>query len=198
MHTTVPADISATALSERVIAFGRIRWVQNGEQRTDYRSALGWNILPEFLRLEDDELGTLGVEENGSFAWLLPRGTYLLHQLRWFDSWDGWHRLEPKVAFQLIEGAHAYCLGTLVVELQGKRDLIGGLWIKSVRISVEDNCGALTDDFIARYADKTFTIHRSLMIHSLEIPDRPEQLEEKDKLRDFLRAITPGLMTIPY
>jgi hypothetical protein len=120
----------------------------------------------------------------------------LLHQIHWFDAWDGHHRLPPKVAFQVPYGAHAYCLGTLVIDLNGKRDIIGGLWVKDWKVHVEDDCGHMASQFRSRYADPDLRLAKSLIIYDPRIPNRPDQLEEKDQVQDFMNAITPGLMTI--
>jgi hypothetical protein len=70
---TAPTELTDTDLGEEVVVFGRIRWVQNGEERTDYKSNYGWNIWPQYYRFEDGQNGTLGVAEDGTFTWHLPR-----------------------------------------------------------------------------------------------------------------------------
>jgi hypothetical protein len=193
---TAPLETTAVSLGDSALVYGRIRWIENGEERTEYKHSYGWNIWPQFLRIDDMESGALSVEADGSFAWKMPRGTYLFHQIYWFDSWDGQHRLTPKVAFQIPVDANAYCLGTLVISVQGKRDIIGGLWLKGVKVKIEDDCEDRDRQFRTRYRDQDLSIAKSLMIFDPRMPKRPEQLEEKDKFQDFIRAITPGLMTI--
>ena len=190
------SDITVASLKGDALVYGRIRWIENGKVRSKYKHAYGWNIWPQFLRLDDMEEGALSVEDDGTFTWKLPRGDYIFHQIYWFDSWDGRHRFTPKVAFHIPNGANAYCLGTFVINLKGKRDLIGGLWVKSVKIHIKDDCVSLDDQFRSRYRDPDLKIAKSLMIFDQHMPDRPNSLKEKDELQDFIRAITPGLMTI--
>jgi hypothetical protein len=136
--------------------------------------------------------GSLRIEPEGHFYWVLPKGTYLMHQIHWFDPIDGPHRIDPRVAFYVPSGAQALCIGTLKVDIQGKRDLIGGLWIKGRTISVEDECESMSLQHVTPDLEKK----RLLMVHNHGLPDRPEHLESQDQLIDFIRAIIPGLMTI--
>jgi hypothetical protein len=193
---TAPLDTTATSLGDSALVYGRIRWIENGEERKNYRNSYGWNIWPQFLRIDDMESGALSVEADGSFAWEIQPGAYLFHQIYWFDSWDGQHRLTPKVAFQIPDDANAYCLGTLVISIQGKRDIIGGFWLKGVKIKIEDDCAHMDSQFRTRYRDQDLKLAKSLMIFDPNMPKRPERLEEMDQFRDFIRAIMPGLMTI--
>lgn len=193
---TAPTELSDTELGEEVLVFGRIRWIQNGEERTDYQSGYGWNIRPQYYRLEDGQHGTLGVAEDGTFTWQLPRGTYLAYQLKWFDSWDGWHRLPLRLAFQAPQAHQAYCVGTLIVKLQAKRDLIGGLWIKDWNLELEDSCAEDQLWFAARYANLTLPLEKSLLVYDPDIPDTIQALEKKDDLADTLRAIYPLFMPV--
>ncbi len=193
---TAPTETTVASLGDAALAYGRIRWIENDKERTVYKNAYGWNIWPQFLRIDDMQSGSFGVEADGSFTWEVPRGTYMFHQIYWFDSWDGRHRLTPKVAFQIPFGANAYCLGTLVIKMQGKRDVIGGLWVKGLKIQIEDDCVDMTNQLRSRYPDKGMTFVRSLMKFDPKMPNRPEKMEEKDQFLDFMRAIMPGLMTI--
>ena len=193
---TAPVDTTVSSLENEVLVYGRIRWIQNGEERMVYKSSFGWNIWPKYLRMDDMKDGSLSIEADGTFTWKLARGTYLFHQIHWFDSWDGPHRFTPKVAFKIPDGANAWCIGTLVIDLKGKRDFIGGLWVKGIKIKIDDECDELANKFREHYSDPDLHHAKSLMIFDPHMADRPKELEEKDKNRDFLRNITPGLMTI--
>ena len=193
---TGQAESPASGPEAGTIAFGRVRWINNGVERSEYKTGLGWNIWPHALRLEDGNARTLSVEKNGDFEWRLPVGTYLLHQLHWFDPWDGPHRLEPKVAYQLPNEGQAHCLGTLTIALTSKRDLIGGLWVQSFKVEIMDDCDQQSQAFAARVGNQDIKIRKALMVHGAEIPSRPDNLERKDRLYDILRTLIPGLMTI--
>jgi hypothetical protein len=193
---TAPLETTVASLGDSALVYGRIRWIENGEERTEYKHSYGWNIWPQFLRVDDMTKGALSVEVDGSFTWKMPRGAYLFHQIYWLDSWDGQHRLTPKVAFQIPVGANAYCLGTLVISIQGKRDFIGGLWLKGVKVKIEDDCEDREIQFRSLYRDRDLKLENSLMVFDPRMPKRPERLEEMDQFRDFIRAITPGLMIV--
>ena len=194
--TTAPQSITATDLNNETLVFGRIRWIQNNEERTDYKSAYGWNIWPQYYRIEDEENGTLGVTENGYFTWRLPKGTYIAYQLKWFDSWDGLHRLPLRLAFQAPEAQKAYCVGTIIVDLQAKRDLIGGLWIENWKLELDDTCDHDLKWFQERHVNIDIPIEKSLLIYNTEIPENIQGLEKKDNVADFMRAIYPLFMPV--
>ena len=194
--TTAPQSITETELNNEVLIFGRIRWLHNGEERTDYKSAYGWNIWPQYFRIEDEKNGSLGVTEDGTFTWRLPRGTYLAYQLRWFDSWDGWHRLPLRLAFQAPEARKAYCVGTFIVNLQAKRDFIGGLWIKDWMLELADTCEEDRLWFQARYRELHIPIEKSLLVYDPNIPDTIQELEKKDDIADFMRTIYPLFLPV--
>jgi hypothetical protein len=194
--TTAPPGITATDLNREVIVFGRIRWIQNGVERTDYKNAYGWNIWPQYFHIEDEANGTLGVDENGYFTWRLPKGTYIAYHLKWFDSWDGWHRLPLRLAFQVPEPQKAYCIGAIIVKLEAKRDLIGGLWIKHWAIELDDTCEDDLQWFQERYANLNIPIEKSLLIYDPSIPDDIYGLERKEERADIMRAIYPLFMPV--
>ena len=194
--TTAPQSITETDLNNEVLVFGRIRWIQNGVERTDYQNAYGWNIWPLYFRIEDEANGTLGVTENGYFTWRLPKGTYIAYHLKWFDSWDGWHRLPLRLAFQAPEAQKAYCIGTIIVKIEAKRDLIGGLWIKHWALELDDTCEEDLQWFQERYANLNIPIEKSLLVYDPSIPEDIQGLERKEEMADFMRAIYPLFMPV--
>jgi hypothetical protein len=128
---------------------------------------------------------------SGPNTWQLPRGTYLAYQLKWFDNWDGWHRMPLRLAFQVPHAHHVYCVGTLIIKLQAKRDLIGGLWVKDWDLALHDSCDEDRQWFEARYANLTLPLVKSLLVYDPNIPDSIQTLEKKDNIADILRAIYP-------
>lgn len=193
---TAPTTLTNTDLGEDVLVFGRIRWIQNGEERTEYKSGYGWNVWPQYFRVEDGQNGILGVSEDGTFTWHLPAGTYLAYQLKWFDSWDGWHRLPLRLAFQVPETHKAYCVGTFTVNLQATRDLIGGLWIKDWSVDLADSCAQDQQWFKSRYTGLSLPLEKSLLVYDPDIPDTIQALEKKDDIADILRAIYPLFLPV--
>lgn len=191
-----PADTTAASLGSDVLAFGRIRWFDNDEERTEYRSGWGWNVWLPYFRTQDDQTGLFVVEKDGSFTWRIPRGSYIFYRIGWRDPWDGLHFIDPKVAFEATDGAQALCLGTLVVKLKSKRDFIGGLWVKSVKIRVDDDCDSMSLQLHRRYTDPNIVEAKSLMRFDPKV-HIPKELEERIRMEDFGRAMIPGLLTIP-
>ena len=195
MDGTNPSEqFTVESLGGKTLVYGHIRMLENGEERYKDSPSTYESISPRYLRLEDMEQGTLTVTSDGSFFWVLPTGTYMLHQIHWFDNWDGPHRIDPSLAFYVPPGTNALCAGSLTIDIMGKRDFIGGLWIKGRTIKVEDHCDMLYDKKINASLDK----NKLLMVYNKGLPARPESLENRDKLIDFIRAIIPGLMTTIY
>ena len=184
---TPPVELSAASLGDDVLAFGRIRWFENGEEKIR-------DMDPHYLRVDDMQSGALAVDEAGGFTWKLPGGAYVLHQLYWRDPWSGPERLTPNVAFELPEKSSVVCLGTLVIEIAANRYFLGALWVEDVVIHVEDDCVELTSGMRAKYTDPSLTFAKSLMVFDPGMPPRPVDLEQRDRFRDFLRSILPGLM----
>jgi hypothetical protein len=189
-NTTSQIDLQS--LDGKTLVYGRIRWLENGAEKNTGEDARNQSISPKYLRIEDMEQGALTVEADGHFFWVLPEGTYMLHQIHWFDPWDGPHRINPSIAFYVPGEQEALCIGTLNVDILGKRDVIGGLWIKGRSITIDDEC----EDIYQQHINPELNQMTLLMAHNQGLPDRPEALENRDKLIDFIRAIIPGLMTI--
>jgi hypothetical protein len=188
-----PENTTAASLESDVLAFGRIRWFDNGDERTEYRSGWGWNVWFPFYRIQDDGVGRFVVEKDGSFTWRIPRGSYILNRIGWRDAWDGLHAIyDPRVAFEATDTSKAICLGTLVVNLKSKRDIIGKLLVKNVQLRVDDDCSSLALQFHAKYADPDLVEAKSLMRFD---PDMriPEKLQERNKMDDFWLSV-PGLL----
>ena len=193
---SAPQNITNAELNKDVLVFGRILWIQNGEERNDYYSTYGWNIWPKYFRVEDESNGTLGVDNDGRFAWQLSKGTYIAYHLRWFDSWDGLHRLPLRLAFQVSESQKAYCIGTIIVNLTARRDVIGGLWIKGWDIDLDDSCEQDSIWFQQHYSNLTITIETTPLVYDPDIPDNIQGLERKENMADFIRAVYPLFLPV--
>jgi hypothetical protein len=198
LQATAPPGITAVSLDENALVFGRIRWRENGIEREVYKSGgLGWNLYPLVLNVADKQTRRFAVKSDGRFYWVLPKGRYMLYRLNWFDPVDGWHRVEPKVAFQAEGNPGAYYLGVLIVEIAAKRDFLGGLWIKGVSVSVNDETEQDAPAFRGRYADPDLTLAKALMLHDPRLPEDP-RLERKARLAEIMRSLYFGLMTLQY
>ena len=199
LEKTADPDTAAESLGNNVLVFGRLRWIENGALRDVYKKGgLGWNIYPMILNMSSMEKRTLPVEPDGRFYWILPKGTYMLYRLSWFDPIDGQHRLESKIAFQAVGENQGYYLGVLEIKIEGKRDFLGGLWIKSVAAQIRDEAEQDVLAFRERHSDTNLTLAKSLMVIDDRLPKDPK-LEQKAKLAELLQSISFGLlMTIQY
>lgn len=189
-------NTTAASLGQDILVYGRLRWLDNDEERTEYRSTWGWNVWFPYFRTQDAQSGRFFVEEDGSFTWRIPKGSYLFYRIDFRDAWDGMHYVEPKVSFEATNSAQAICLGTLVINLKSRRDLIGKLWINGLQIRVDDECDALSTQFHAKYTDPSIVDAKSLMRFDPNMAI-PAELQRRNQIGDLFRILTPGLMTIP-
>jgi hypothetical protein len=181
---TSAAETATADLTGRTVAFGKIRWIENGEERKEYKNAAGWNLQPQFLRVEDGDKGALEIDHDGAYAWALPRGTYILQQFQWTDGGSTYH-VEPKVGFQVPGSANAQCLGTVIVKLETKRGFFGKLTIEKTAIDIQDNCDSIAQDFSQRHADPPLKVANSLMWYAPQMPDSAGNAERKHQPYQF-------------
>jgi hypothetical protein len=196
-----PPGTTVLPPGEDVLIFGRIRWIENGEERKSCLSQIGlsqlgfgFRVALKVLRAEDMKTGTIEVEKDCRFFTLLPRGSYIIHRLDWSDSWGG-NWLVPRVAFQVAEGQHSYYLGTLGVNVKTKRNIFGDSILKGLEIYIEDEESEAMEAFHKRYPHQEVKVAKALMIHDSRIP-RIEELENQRILLDILRWLPFGIMTI--
>lgn len=190
-----PVETKASTLESDVLLFGKIRWIENGNERNEYRSGWGWNIWFPFYRMEDGESGLFVIEKDGLFFWRVPKGSYLIHRIEWRDAWDGLHFLNSKVAIDATKEEKALCLGTLTFDIQSSRNTIGGLVPKNIKGDVEDNCDALEQQFHTQYRDSGLKTSTSLMRFNPNLPI-PENIKDMNRFKDIFRSLTPGLMSL--
>lgn len=188
-----PENTLAQALDTDVLVFGRLRWIDNGEERHDYRSGWGWNVWLRYFRDDGSNTGLFVVEKDGQFTWRIPKGSYTYYQVGWREPVNGLQYLAPKVRFEARKDFHALCLGTLLVEITTKRDLVGSHWLRSAQIQVDDDCDRLTDRFRSLYKDKDIVVGKSLMQFDEKLR-LPKSFETRNSLTGVLRVLNPNLM----
>ena len=197
----VPPGSSLASLGENLLIFGRIRWIQNGEEIKSFSRmgdiSTGFRIAVQILRVEDMKTGAIfEVEKDGRFFALLPMGIYVIHRLDWADFW-GRGRLVPRVAFQVSEGQHSYYLGTLCVNVKTKRNIFGDQIVKGLDIYIEDEEGKAMEAFHKRYPHQEVKVAKALMVHDPSIP-RIDELESQRILLDAILSLHFGLMPTLY
>lgn len=186
-----PTDTSASTLGSDVLAFGRIRWIENGVERTEYRSGWGWNIWFPYIQAPDDRIGTFVVEKDGSFTWKVPKGYYIIYQTELRDPWDGMHYFhQDKFTFEVDLSANAVCLGTLLIETSSSRDLIGGILFKDQHVRIVDDCDTLSAQFHSRYPDPNLVESTSLLRYDPNIPI-PKDLKLIKTFKNIFKAVFP-------
>lgn len=198
IHTS-PGELSTKELNDDVMVFGRLIWVNNGEEQTKYRNEYGWNIWPLYFRVEDKSNGVLGVTESGHFAWRLPKGTYILYHLRWLDDVTGGQRRLPlRLSFKAPEAGKAYCIGTIYINIQSRRDILGTMWIKNWYHLVDNKCMQEREWFKNRYSKLELPFQQSLLLYHSGIPEGIEELESEVQMHEFFQSIYPLLMIYSY
>lgn len=160
-----PPDTTIQTLGSDVLVFGRLRWIDNGEERTDYRSAWGWNVWLKFVQIEHLDFGVFVVEKDGQFTWRIPPGSYLLNRAGWRDPVNGLHWFLPLLRFDARRGeADALCLGTLVIDPHSRKDALGGRYSGGIGIRVDDDCDRLAERFRSRYPGSEWRVGKSLLV----------------------------------
>ena len=190
-----PESLTADTLGSDVLVYGRLRWIDNGEERTDYRSGWGWNVWLRYFRDYPERSGLFVVEKDGQFTWRIPRGTYTVYQLEWREVSDGMHYLVPKLRFEPPASANAVCLGTLLIDIRSKRDVIGGHWVKNIGIQVDDDCDRLGARFATHYTDSKLVAGKALMRFDAQM-QIPRSLQNRNALLGISRALNPNLFMI--
>lgn len=135
---TPPGVVDANAS----MVFGRIRLIENDQETT-------WGghfdrPTPELYHVEADRFvnrislaGGLfkeAFEQDGSFCWTLPPGTYLISRI---VPWQGnvtkaddtRKNIFPGIAFKVPEGSEAVYLGTLKISISARKDFMGNKWM---------------------------------------------------------------------
>lgn len=189
-----PADTNLSTLSTDVLAFGRVRWIENGVERSEYRSGWGWNLWFPYIQSPDDKSGVLVIEKDGSFTWKVPRGQYIIHQTELRDPWDGMHYFPyNKFTFDTNRSANAVCLGTMVIEISSSRDLIGGIWFKDRQVRIDNDCETLSRQFHSRYPDPNLTETTSLMQYNPNL-SLPQDLKDFNTFKGIFKALYPAFI----
>lgn len=158
-----PPSTPLASLGDNALVFGNLKWFENDENK---RRTISLGIM----RAEDMKKGTIKVEKDGRFYAVVPKGTYIIHRIDWRDPWDGPHWFVPQVSFKIANNQHAYYVGTLVVEIETARDILGSLLIKGVTVHIEDEEGAAMEAFNIKYPNQEIEIAKTLMVHDTSIP----------------------------
>lgn len=152
------------------LAFGRIAVIDRDHElepwNSDLREALFAGEKPEirlslFLIESNRRAIYVRVEPDGSFFWVLPRGTYLLYHSRV----DRRPPNEPLAAFQIAPGARAVYLGTMTMHIESNENRTTGKQDYEVEnIQITDELGRAQQGLVGRHPDLVGPAAGKLMI----------------------------------
>jgi len=172
--------------------FGRIQWLEHGNEKKIGKGLFDFLVTPILLRMEDRSRTYGEVDENGEFVWALEPGTYVINRINYRDPWSGNYFMVPQVAFRVPDKGKIYYIGTLKADFASKRDLIGGLSGR-VKVMIEDQ-GEGGYPAIAEKLDMMpKNIEKSLMVHEQGLPRTIDTTEEFNTALRILNAIFLGL-----
>ncbi len=173
----------AVALSEsEAFTFGKIIFIENNEEKVPY-SLWGRRPFPVVFEAKSERY-FVGpeVEKDGSFYWMVPRGTYILSSIKYHYS------VPPQVAFQVPFEASAIYLGTLVIDVEIKKLIAFSSAKKIKKITIIDEFEKAKETLRNRNPDFMTKIGKNLMIHDERIPIERSSYTQKS-LSDILNAI---------
>jgi hypothetical protein len=186
------------ALSENeAFVFGKIVFVENGTETLPYSSRR--NPFLSIFQVESEKrVRSLFPEKDGAFYWIVPRGTYLVNTITYRDAWfgtQGSYILQPQVVFQTPSGADAFYMGTLIIDAEVGKHLLGEVYLKKVNsIRVVDEFDKAKEAVISANPELAKRMVKNLMIHDRSLPVDP-QLQNKKDLIDILGIIGLHLLT---
>ncbi len=155
----------AVALSEgEALVFGKIIFTENNEEKVPY-GLYSQRPFPVAFQVESGKnFVAPEVEKDGSFYWIVPRGTYVLSSIKYNFS------IPPQVAFQVPTEGGAIYLGTLMIDVEVK-NLIAFRSLKKLNnITVMDEFEKAKETLAKRNPDFKIKVEKNLMIHDERIP----------------------------
>jgi hypothetical protein len=188
-----PESIESLAPGEALI-FGRMRMIDNGKEKENYISTTE-QLDIMLIRIEDEQaLAVRRVRPDGTFLWKVPRGTYLLTRLRWWE-FRGWFPIRPQIAFQVGPDAEAYYLGTLRVDAEIERSALS-VKLKRFNVAVADEYGQDVQLLTRQLPSFQGRVEKALMVHDARIPAVTESEVKQSTFINILRSLGFGLMTV--
>ena len=174
------------------LVFGRVQWLENGEEKKIGKGVFDFSLKPGLLRLEDKSRTFCELGENGEFIWELKPGTYVVYRLNYWDTWSGNYYIVPKVAFHVSGKGKSIYIGTLKGDFAPKRDLIGGLSGK-VKVTILDHSDMSYPAIAKLLSISPNKIEKSLMVHDEKIPRTIDTTAEFNLAISILNAILFGV-----
>jgi len=193
VQEVTPEAMERLAPGEALI-FGRMRMTDNGKEKERYITTTE-QLDMMLVRIEDEQaLAVKRVREDGTFLWKVPRGTYLLTRLRWWE-FRGWFPLRPRIAFQVGTDAQAYYLGTLRIDAEIERSALS-VKLKGFAVQVADEYDRDAPLLSKQLPAFQGSVEKALMVHDARIPAVTESEVKQSIVLDVLRSLGFGLMTV--
>lgn len=174
------------------VVFGRIQWLEHGTERKIGKGLFDFSIAPILLRLEDRSKISGEVDEDGFFAWPLQPGIYVINRINYRDPWSGNYFITPKVAFRVPDRGKLYYVGTLKVDFESKRDLIGGLSGR-VNITIKDQDQHNYSSVANHFGMSQMKTEKSVMIHDERLPGTIDTTAEFNMALQIINSILFGV-----
>lgn len=191
INTYQPEDLR----EDEAVVFGRFVLTDNGKKKEVYQSFTEQLDLI-LVRIEDRETIALKrINSDGSFAWSLPRGTYLITRMKWWE-FLGPVPFYPQLAFQIGDESNVYYLGAVEVNLKIKRGLLT-IKLESFNVAVLDKYEDDLKIMIDRQFDPSSNdLEKALMIHSSLLPMTTVTAQKRGKTEAVLRTLGLVLQNI--
>jgi hypothetical protein len=188
-----PESIESLLPGEALI-FGRMRMIDNGREKENYISTTE-QLDMMLIRIEDEQaLAVKRVRPDGTFLWKVPRGTYILTRLRWWE-FRGWFPMRPQIAFQVGPDAEAYYLGTLRIDAEIERSALS-VKLKRFNVAVADEYGQDAPFLAKQLPNFQGRVEKGLMVHDARIPVVTESEVKRSTFINILQSLGFGLMTV--
>jgi len=146
------------------LIFGKIIFIENNVVKTPY-SFWTRKPSPTIFRLESKQyLRGREVEKDGSFYWIVPKGTYIISEVQYA------YPVLTQVAFQVPDSSDAVYLGTLTLDVETGNMLLFRYVKKVKSTTVVDDFDNAKKTLLIRNQDITGSIEKNLMVHDESIP----------------------------
>ena len=189
----VRSTAAAKPEADEAVIFGRLRILDNGQERNQYRSLwVGYSI--SLVRFGENETQTeVGIAEDGTFIWKVPRGLYLFSRITYIEM-NGAVEFYPKAVFEIKPGQDGVYLGTLEIYAAIQRTT-AKVELLAHSVLVLDEYETDRDLFAERYPGFQGETETALMVHDSKLPvltkselTREQQLNLMNMIRLILQA----------
>jgi hypothetical protein len=186
-------ELNGSLRQDTSLVFGRIQWVEDGEEKVIGSGLVTFSVAPQLLRVEDRKRILGEIDEKGRFIWALEKGTYVINKLDYRDPWTGNYVLVPKIGFRVPENGKAYPLGTLRAECNNKRNFLGSLAGAKVKFSVTNSTEADIADFMKKFPGTNCENGPPLFVHDNRLPQTFDTSADFALAMQILQAIITGI-----